>query len=202
MRRHSFIPALTAACVLGASGTALALDRTVVTDHGGEELRNSFGNCVLTKWVVDRNICNPPPAPMQQAKYTPPPQVTFSEDDRTVFFEFDSAELSPSTQNQLDMLASKVKTSGQVYDGLIVGFADRIGSSSYNQRLSQSRADKVAEYLRGRGLAISGVEIRHKGESDSTTSCSDSMTREALISCLSRDRRVEVELKLREAARS
>jgi peptidoglycan-associated lipoprotein len=67
--------------------------------------------------------------------------------DVPVHFEFDSSELRENDRPVLDRFATVVK---QYYPGALVtveGFTDPAGSTAYNLRLGQRRADAVKEYL-------------------------------------------------------
>ena len=48
---------------------------------------------------------------------------------------------------RLDTLANVLKSDQSVKEAKIVGYADRIGSVSYNEQLSQKRAETVRDYL-------------------------------------------------------
>jgi OOP family OmpA-OmpF porin len=80
-----------------------------------------------------------------------------------------------------------------------VGYADRIGSVSYNDRLSQRRAQVIEKYLRNRGyLNTTVTQTQWLGKSASVTDCPEGLSRSALISCLHRDRRVTVEMQYKD----
>lgn len=163
---------------------------TVVTSQ-------THGTCVRTKWEAGTDVCAPPapvvaaPAP-QPVAYT---RTVLSTAEKTVYFDFDSATLSENSKTQLNGVATTLKSAKDVRSADIVGYADRIGSSSYNENLSKRRAAAVKDYLASQGYLNTQVAaVRGVGESQSTTSCDSSMSREQQISCLSPDRRVEVEI--------
>ena len=62
-------------------------------------------------------------------------------------FEFDSAALTSSEQPALDQMCRVMKQAADVQLFQIVGHTDSSGSESYNQRLSQLRANEVKRYL-------------------------------------------------------
>jgi OmpA-OmpF porin, OOP family len=72
----------------------------------------------------------------------------------------------------------------------------RIGSSEYNQRLSEERAQSVKAYLIGIGIAAQRVETSGKGEKEPVTAPGDCPGAKSakVISCLQPDRRVDIAL--------
>ena len=127
-------------------------------------------------------VVPPPPAPVMK-KYT----LSASE-----LFGFNSAKLGPN-QPKLDEVASTMQANSDIASVTIVGYTDRIGSTAYNQKLSQERANSVKAYLQGKGVAASRLTAVGKGESDPVVECKDEKKRPALIKCLEPNRRVEIE---------
>ncbi|WP_201313218.1 OmpA family protein [Dyella sp. EPa41] len=107
-------------------------------------------------------------------------------------FAFDSADLSAGGRQALDALADELKGQGEVSRKVrIAGYTDRLGSHTYNQQLSDRRAQAVKDYLVARGTTGSLITARGYGEADPVKDCRDGQ-REALIACLAPNRRVEV----------
>lgn len=171
-------------CMLAAPA-ALASDgaQDTVRDARGNDVVSTFGDCVRTKWIVSGNTCG---------------QLRLAKEERTVYFDFNSARLTKESKTKLDTLLGTIRASKQVKSVDIVGYADRIGGqSSYNQALSKRRARAVKAYLASKGYRDTrNVEVRGLGASDSVTSCDAELPRAELIECLKADRRVEVELNL------
>ena len=68
-----------------------------------------------------------------------------------VYFDFDSAELSPSARTALDQVVSAM--SANPSERLIIGgHADERGTRSYNLALGARRAASVADYLLAQGI--------------------------------------------------
>lgn len=65
--------------------------------------------------------------------------------DTVIMFAYKSAELSEEARAELDKVIGAVE---------VYGYASPEGTKSFNQKLSQQRADAVAEYLVSRGVAV------------------------------------------------
>lgn len=86
-------------------------------------------------------------------------------DSNKVFFKFDSAQITADTKERLDAIATCVLTGpGAGRHLIVVGRTDPKGTDDYNSQLGMSRADSVANYLRGAGVVNSRVETRSRGE--------------------------------------
>jgi OOP family OmpA-OmpF porin len=141
----------------------------------------------------------PAPAPKAEPKPAPKPvaeKVTFATD---VLFDFDKSVLRPEGRSKLDDLAGRVKAVN-LEVVIAVGYADRIGTASYNQRLSVRRAEAIKAYLVSKGVESNRIYTEGKGEAQAVTGdkCK-SMGREQrgnkkLIDCLAPDRRTEIEV--------
>ncbi|OKH89590.1 OmpA family protein [Thalassospira sp. TSL5-1] len=82
----------------------------------------------------------------------------------TIFFDFDKSEITPVAKRVLDAAAEQWAASpGMV---TVVGHTDSSGPASYNQKLSQRRADTAASALEARGIKADGLEEKAVGESD------------------------------------
>ncbi|MFM5392828.1 porin OmpA [Aeromonas sp. FDAARGOS 1405] len=130
----------------------------------------------------------PAPAPVMVEK-----QFTLSSD---VLFDFNKATLKPEASQALDSLYSQIEQA-RPKDGVatVIGHTDRIGSDAYNQKLSEQRAQTVANYLVGKGIPAAKINVEGRGKSSPVTgdSCVSKSKRE-LIVCLAPDRRVDVKV--------
>lgn len=84
---------------------------------------------------------------------------------RGVNFEFDSAALSPDAQVILETAIEALSESpGARIE--VAGHTDSTGTEGYNQRLSERRAQAVADYLSKGGIDASRLDVRGYGESN------------------------------------
>lgn len=184
-------------CVLAMSGAAYAEPLEKVRGPGQEPIRSEqFGTCVQTKWEADRDICAPMPERkvVQQVVEQVEPAAKMVREDLTIYFLFNKSNLTPGAVTKLDAIADAVNKSPKVTKVGIVGYADEIGSESYNKKLSERRAASVKQYLDTKMRIPSDVlDIRGLGETDSKTNCDGIKERQKKIDCLARDRRVEIE---------
>ena len=80
-----------------------------------------------------------------------------------VTFPVNSSEISPSFRTTLDGIAqSLTKYPDSLID--VYGFTDNTGSDSYNQQLSERRAQAVANYLIYRGVPQARIATKGFGE--------------------------------------
>jgi OOP family OmpA-OmpF porin len=138
-------------------------------------------------------VAEPPPQPVAPPPPPPPPPARFEKVtlSATELFAFDSAKLN-MPQPKLDDIAAALSADPSITDVDITGYADRLGSAKYNQKLSERRANAVRDYLVGKGIAAGRLKAYGKGESNPVVTCNNKK-RSDLIKCLEPNRRVEVE---------
>jgi OOP family OmpA-OmpF porin len=137
-----------------------------------------------------RVVAAPPPPPPPAA----PVRVTLSADS---MFDFNSAVVRPAGRTSLDKLANDLR--GVDYDMITVtGHTDRIGSEAYNLRLSMQRGLAVTDYLvQSADIPAGKITTRGIASREPVTTmaqCGNELARAQLISCLTPDRRVEVDV--------
>ncbi|HYG08021.1 MAG TPA: OmpA family protein [Stenotrophomonas sp.] len=139
------------------------------------------------------DLLNPPPPP-QVVEPPPPVQVRTLDLSTDTLFEFDSARLRPEGARALEERVISALTGAKKLQGIrLIGYADRLGSDSYNLQLSQRRADAVKAYLISSGVPANSVQAEGRGEAEPMVTCQE-RERSALIGCLAPNRRVRVEI--------
>ena len=178
---------------------AARLEYQYSTPYGSrEDTGLRMDNGLLSLAAVYRFGQVPPAMPVAAPAPAPEPvvvdkQFTLSSD---VLFDFNKATLKPEAGQALDTLYTQIEEA-RPKDGsaTVIGYTDRLGSDAYNQKLSEQRAQTVADYLVGKGLPAGKVNVEGHGESSPVTgeSCTNQSRRD-LIVCLAPDRRVEVKV--------
>ncbi|WP_049435436.1 OmpA family protein, partial [Stenotrophomonas maltophilia] len=106
-------------------------------------------------------------------------------------FGFDSAVLSAEGQQAVQGILAQVREAAQVQSIRVTGYTDRIGSASYNQALSQRRADAVRNALVQGGVPAASISAEGRGAAEPIVQCEQRNRRE-LIACLAPNRRVQI----------
>ncbi len=99
-------------------------------------------------------------------------------------FGHDSTELTPEAKSSLDPVVTYLDQRQDV-NVTVTGYTDSTGSAEYNQKLSEQRAQKAADYLTANGVDSSRVTVEGKGEADPIADNSTAEGRE-------QNRRVEI----------
>jgi len=118
-------------------------------------------------------------------------QVTF---DSGLLYDFDSDVVRPEARVNLRELAASLER----YPGsdlLILGHTDQLGSTAYNQALSERRANSGATYLMSQGVSGTRIATRGLGESEPVASNETEAGRQA-------NRRVEISIFASKEARA
>ncbi|MFO1355329.1 MAG: OmpA family protein [Gammaproteobacteria bacterium] len=84
---------------------------------------------------------------------------------RQLEFAFNSAELTDAGKATLDEVAANMGKL-KLIEGTVTGYTDSIGNDSYNQHLSERRAQAVVDYLLGHGISAGRLTAVGMGEAD------------------------------------
>jgi outer membrane protein OmpA-like peptidoglycan-associated protein len=185
MQPREFGQCAFAGAVLGAAvGTAAGLGIAyIATDHGHPDtstlaaaMGGTGGFGAIAGGLIGHEICDPlvappppPPAPVAAAAPAPPPPPEPVHHEklvlRGVHFDFNKAKIRPGDASTLDEAAEILNRNPDVNVN-VDGYCDAIGSEEYNLKLSQRRADAVANYLEGKGIAASRLTPRGLGKTN------------------------------------
>lgn len=129
----------------------------------------------------------PPTAPPRPCDFS----ITLNSDQT---FAFNSGALRNAAKRRIDRdVLAKLATCAKVNLIVITGHADRLGSQTYNQKLSEKRANAVAAYLKNKGVTTP-VDTIGVGEKQAVKNCKNKLPRNKLIECLAPNRRVIIEV--------
>ena len=117
-------------------------------------------------------------------------------------FKFDHSDLAhvlPAEMRKLDELVLRLKAWKKIETLSIKGYADRLGSNAYNDKLSLARAQTIAAYFAKQGIVadkvnVSGMDKAQSGAATTLTQCSAKLPARKLIQCLQPDRRIALEV--------
>ncbi|QEC52000.1 OOP family OmpA-OmpF porin [Anseongella ginsenosidimutans] len=154
-------PGSAAGARVDGSGRAMDIDGDGVFDHEDE--------CPTEAGPADNNGC--------------PVEAEIGEN--TIQFDFDSAEIRPESYGTLDQLAEELSAGST--NVALEGHASAEGTESYNQRLSERRANSVKKYLVNAGVDSGILSTSGYGESRPVASNDTEEGR-------SQNRRVEIKI--------
>ncbi len=93
-------------------------------------------------------------------------KITF---DSGILFGFDSAELQPEAKSNIESLVRVLQKYPDT-NILIEGDTDNVGAAEYNQKLSDRRAQAVADYQKSLGIPASRISTVGLGETNPVAS--------------------------------
>lgn len=133
----------------------------------------------------------PAPAPAPEPQYV---EQTFAL-EAGALFAFDGSDLTQQGKTAVDGVVSEVNAKNvQNAQYTVTGHTDRLGAEAYNQKLSEKRAQAVADELTAQGVpAASLVSVQGMGETSPVTGTEcDGLKGNELVKCYAPDRRVEI----------
>jgi OOP family OmpA-OmpF porin len=190
------IKGLVLAGLTVASGSGFAATG-YVADSGAGIVRTGYGECLHTaRWGEENFIeeCDP----VAKAEVSAVETVIVKELKpislaADALFAFDSADLTDEGRSRLDQaLASLPARQLENKQIQITGHTDRIGAESYNQGLSERRAQAVRDYLVSKGLPADAISTQGLGAAKPVVGC-EGERGASLIDCLAPNRRTEIE---------
>lgn len=199
MRTTSILGTASLLALLATTPALAQSAKDAAWDARSQPVTSSNGNCVRTKWQEASDPCMPATAvekPVPVAAPAPAPVPEIALEQRTIYFDFDSAVLTADAKGKLDALSEIINSSEAIADVRIHGFTDQFGTSSYNEVLANKRAAAVKSYLDGKSRIPANVaEVKGLGKSSPAAGCESEKKRDAKIACMAKERRVEIEFK-------
>ena len=138
---------------------------------GGRYSASANTNNVVASltWIFGAPPPPPPPiaAPVAMPAPPPPNRQVF-----LVFFDWDRDTITPAGAQIIGQAANAFKAGHQVQIQ-VTGYTDRSGSPGYNQRLSERRANNVANTLVRDGVPRNQMAVSGRGENDNRVPTAD-----------------------------
>jgi outer membrane protein OmpA-like peptidoglycan-associated protein len=83
-----------------------------------------------------------------------------------ILFDFDSSNLRAEARANLDELAGALVDEEEDYELMIAGHTDAVGTESYNQTLSERRAEAATRYIVAAGMDRGRIRVVGMGEAE------------------------------------
>jgi outer membrane protein OmpA-like peptidoglycan-associated protein len=105
--------------------------------------------------------------------------------DAAMLFAVDSADLSQDGQGIINERINAFRSSGaqaKVYDLEVTGYTDSTGSEEHNQKLSEARAQSVADFIAAQtDISLDEIKVIGKGESEAVATTPEGMAKERRV---------------------
>ena len=109
-----------------------------------------------------------------------------------IFFKFDSYDLNTAMANMsLNDMTNAIIQSGSTRV-VVRGYADSVGATHYNQRLSEYRTNVVVNYLIKSGIDPNYIVTDAKGATEQYKICTAENGQQNIKDCLAPNRRVNI----------
>ena len=164
------VAAIALTSVLSATSASAHVSNGGLVSGNGTVVKSSYTDCVIVSSGVKSEACGHVKA-AAPVKAAPAPKavsqaVSLSGDAN---FATNSAELKDAGKAALNTFATRAKALN-VSGISVVGHADSRGAESYNQTLSESRANTVKSYLESQGIVGSLIRAEGQGETSPVAS--------------------------------
>ncbi len=144
----------------------------------GATFRTNIGKIRYTSGYDTHNIVaslsvrfGAPPPPVIAPPMPPPPPMV-ARKVFLVFFDWDKSTITPEGMQIIQQAAAAFRAGAPVTIQ-VTGYTDRSGSPGYNQRLSERRANAVAQALSRLGVPRQQMAVSGRGENDNRVPTAD-----------------------------
>lgn len=209
VRRVRALRAIAASLLLGATGASVFAQVMVIPapalryermpaprpDHewrrGHWQWRHGSYAWAPGYWAAPSSRSGEEDAFYRDREPVQPPRVErLSADALFPFDRGDVGDLTAHGRAELAKIAARLRSGNYRYVE-VRGYTDRLGAQSYNQELSQRRADAVKAILANEGVTSEKIRAIGLGEQDPIVQCGHGDS-PSLIPCLQPNRRVEI----------
>ncbi len=113
--------------------------------------------------------------------------------DANTTFGFDSDSLSQQGKDAVSQVVLDAQNANLNFaQYAVTGYTDRLGREAYNQKLSERRAQAVADELVAKGVPAGDITVTGMGSANPVSTGCEGLSRNDLIKCLAPDRRVTI----------
>jgi OOP family OmpA-OmpF porin len=170
--------AVSASSGAGQAGYAASSDDRIVTTDSGNCVQTDSWNSTLSlpecdpalaarleaeRLAAEAETRRAAELAALQAKVDQPTLIRLSDEDK-VAFAFNSATLTAQSERELSQVLDAVSHYDQLDTVQVTGHTDSVGTETYNQALSERRAQRVKDFLVARGLDARRITVRGVGE--------------------------------------
>jgi opacity protein-like surface antigen len=106
------------------------------------------------------------------APFAPPAPPPLARRVFLVFFDWDKSTITPEGMAIIQQAAAAFRAGGPVTIQ-VTGYTDASGSAGYNQRLSERRANAVAQAMAGQGVPRQQMAVSGRGKNDQRVPTAD-----------------------------
>ena len=143
-------------------------------------------------------VSPPPPPPPAPVVIPRPQQITLQ---ASALFKFDKSsptDILPAGKVEMDDAIAKLKSFKKIISIRLTGHTDRLGTETYNEKLSMSRALTVKDYFTKGGIAADLMSVKGEASRSPVKTCDDKSDKalrntKALTDCLQPNRRVTID---------
>ena len=193
MKKLVLTTALALSMGISAAAQAHPTNAGYATTTADTVWKTSYGDCwEHSYWTEENKTVECGAAPMAAPEPAPAPKMVMkmidAEESHVIHFASDSSEVT-----DVSAIVSYVGSLAKLNSIELKGYTDSVGSSAYNDALSQRRVDAVDAALAAAGIDTDGKVVAHSyGESNPVKDCTNAGA--SLKSCLAENRRVEVSI--------
>ncbi len=147
--------------------------KSIVLDARGNAVTTKDGVCVTHNWPDENSVCRG--------------HVANVAIPNVVYFDFAKSNLNAKGKKVVDQAAAGIKQINGNYSVKLAGYADRVDTVEFNQKLSERRAATVKHELQKQGVPGNRISTVGYGETHNAVPTKDGVAEQL-------NRRVEIEV--------
>lgn len=184
MNKLTFVSTIALTSALMSAGSFAHVKDGALADSSGNPVKATYDKCVKVtdgKFSSSCQTVKPKPVAAPAPVVEPEPEVVAEPTKTTerveqnislagdALFDTNSAVLTDVGKASVDPVVVGVRELSD-YNISLFGHADSRGNDDYNMRLSERRAQAVADYLISKGVPASAISVYGRGETEPVAS--------------------------------